>query len=107
MTVLLSRDVEGDKTTTKYFDEMAGKVHVKVEQDCTPYVERAKKLAIDANGAFNKKQDMYYAGSIPHVLIEKYCREKGMDFATWMREGYKRMLNDPDYSNLRIWKGQL
>jgi hypothetical protein len=41
------------------------------------------------------------------VVIEHYCNVKGITFQQWCNdpEVRRKFLNDPDYSDLRIWKG--
>ena len=106
---LLNREVSGDMVTSTFFDEMAGKVFVKREQDTTPYVERAQALSEYWNSDARRNHEMYYAGTIPNVVVEKYCTDKGITFREFMMNPvhHRRILNDPDFAKLRVWKGQL
>lgn len=73
-------------------------------QDCTPILERTKALH---NEGYHGGSDMRHAASLPMVLVEKYCNERGITFADFMRgrEHIKAMLNDPALSYFRIWPG--
>lgn len=74
-------------------------------QDCTPIAERAK--AIHNSGYEGPSKDMKWAGSVPDVLIEKYCNTAGITLHEFSRsqEHKKRLLTDPDNAAFRIWKG--
>ncbi len=101
--MLIGKEFDGDILTTTHFDEMAGKVTVHRQQDVSPILTDIATLK-DANVSGG---EYYHAGRIPAIAIEAYCNEKGMTFAEFMRTGYKTMLNDPDYSKLRIWEGRI
>lgn len=75
-------------------------------QDCEPYLERARALH---NEGMLGGRDFKHAASLPLVLVEKYCNDHGIDLRTFMLEPehVKRMLNDPDLSGFRIWKGKI
>lgn len=51
----------------------------------------------------------YYAGSIPAIVAEAYCNKIGIKFEEFLNNPVhiKNLLNDPDYSAFRIWKGQV
>ena len=102
--VVLDKTLDGDVLTTTTFDEMAGKVIVRREQDTQAYVDDIKRVKQVSDG---KGGNFYHAGRIPAVVVEKFCKEKGMTFAEFMRTGFKTLLNDPDYKNLRIWEGRV
>lgn len=101
--VILDKSWNGDILTTTSFDEMEQKVTVHRQQDVEPILTDIAKLRDNhVEGG-----EYYHAGRIPAVVIEEYCTRKGMSFAEFMRTGYKSMLNDPDYSKLRIWEGRI
>lgn len=75
-------------------------------QDCTPILERAK--AMHNEGKYGSSE-MRLAMTIPDVIIEKYCNERGVSFHEFMtnKAHIRYMLNDPDLSFLRVWKGKV
>lgn len=75
-------------------------------QDCTPIAERTKALH---NEGMHGSGDMRHAASLPFVLVERYCNDRGISFEDFMRgkEHIKAMLNDPALSHFRIWPGRV
>ena len=75
-------------------------------QDCTPILEHAKALH---NEGHHGSSEMRHAMTIPDVVIEKYCNERGITFHEFMsnKVHIRHMLNDPDLSMFRIWKGRV
>lgn len=103
MTILLSRDQSLDVVTTTTYDDMTDKVTVHRQQDVKPILNDIAQLRAEGG----KGKEYYHAGRIPGVVIEKFCNEKKMSFQEFVRSGFKTMLNDPDYKNLRIWEGRI
>ena len=83
-----------------------GKMTVQRTQDCTPIAERMKALH---NGGHHGSAEMKHAASIPFVIIEDYCNKHAITFHECMsnKEHMRRMLNDPDLSAFRVWKGKV
>ncbi len=77
-------------------------------QDVEPYLEHLAKIRQVTDGV-SESGDFRYAGTIPDVIVEKYCNERGISYAEFVnnREHHRRILNDPNYSKLRVWKGRL
>ncbi|MGE5452430.1 MAG: hypothetical protein ACM3VZ_11390 [Acidobacteriota bacterium] len=75
-------------------------------QDCVPIAEAAK--AKHNAGSFGSSE-MKHAASIPMVMIEKYCNERGVTFHDFMKDKahIRYMLNDPNLAMFRIWKGKV
>lgn len=75
-------------------------------QDCTAIAEDAK--ARHREGLHGSKE-MRHAASLPMVLIEKYCNDKGISFAEWMGNPVhvKTMLQDPALADFRVWGGKV
>ena len=75
-------------------------------QDCTAIVDHVKALR---NEGFHGSSEMRLAASVPFVVVEKYCNDKGITFRDFsMSEAHKvSFLNDPDYRNLRVWEGRV
>jgi hypothetical protein len=75
-------------------------------QDCDPIAEHCKNLSsIGADGS----KEMKFAGSIPDVMVEKYCNDYGITFSEFIsnKEHIKRVMNDPAMAHFRVWKGRL
>ena len=75
-------------------------------QDCTSIVERVKAMR---NEGFHGSSDMRLAASVPFVVVEKYCNDKGITFQEFSQNHVHKIafLNDPDYRALRIWEGKV
>lgn len=52
--------------------------------------------------------EMRHAASLPMVVVEAYCNDRGITFAEFMGDpGHvKAMLNDPALAAFRIWEGR-
>jgi hypothetical protein len=97
-------DVNGDIVTKTGVDSITGNLVIHREQDTAPYVDEIARLKQVSDG---RGKHFYHAGKIPSIVVEKYCREKGITFREFLQFGFKDMLNDPDYSKLRIWEGRI
>lgn len=75
-------------------------------QDCDPILERVKALR---NEGFHGSKDMRLAASVPFVVVEKYCNDKGITFQEFSQNEVHKIafLNNPDYRNLRVWEGRV
>lgn len=73
-------------------------------QDCTAILEDAKRRH---NEGQHGSADVKHAARIPNVIVEKYCNENGVTFAEFMADPVhiKRLVQHPDNSMFRIWKG--
>lgn len=89
-------DSNGIKTYHSY-DEATGKNIIESIQDVEPFFERSKVLA----DGLNKKEEWWYIGSIPDVLIMQWAQECGAKPYTkkWHEYAIKQ-LNDRDYRKL-------
>lgn len=83
-----------------------GKLITGTTQDCTPIAEYTKARH---NAGEHGSSEMRLAASLPMVLIEKYCNDKGITFDEWMREKshVRAMLSDPALSHFRVWGGRV
>ena len=70
---VLSRESDGDLTTTTYFDEAQGKCFVDRSQDVEAHVKRVARQAEYWNSFDRRNHEMYYAGSYPKTVVEDYC----------------------------------
>lgn len=77
-------------------------------QDVEPILEYCKDVA---NSGMASRPDMKYAAKLPHSVVEAYmAAHPGVTFHEIMRprsEHMRAMLNDPDLSGFRIWKGRV
>lgn len=75
-------------------------------QDVEPILERAKALH---NAGIGQSGEWRHAASIPNVIVERYCEDAGITFREFaMNEVHqRRLLESPDLSHFRIWKGRL
>lgn len=80
--------------------------HVNRVQDVEPILEDAKRRH---NEGLHGSKDYKHAMSIPNVLVERYCELNGISYAEFMgnEQHIRRMLNDPELSHFRIWKGRV
>ncbi len=83
-----------------------GKLVTGSVQDCTPILEDAKARN---RAGFHGTSEMKHAMRIPAVVVETYCNLQGIEFSEFMQNPVhvKRMLNDPDLRDLRIWEGRV
>lgn len=91
---------------TKYHHD-GDRLIIERVQDVEPYLEYMAKLRQVSDGV-SKSGDIRYAGTIPDVIVEKYCKEKGVSFREFIsnKEHHRRILSDPDFSKLRVWRGK-
>ena len=89
-----------------FIDFEDGRMVLGSQQDCTPIAEAVQ--ALHKAGAHGSSE-MRHAARIPNVIVEKYCNDHGITFQQFMhdREHLRRVLNDPDLSAFRIWKGKI
>lgn len=80
------------------------KIIVHRTQNVGLIVDSAKALH---NEGFHGRPDARVVARIPEVVIEAYINAKGISMQEWCRnpDVRRKFLNDPDYSDLRIWKG--
>jgi hypothetical protein len=88
------------------FHQEDGKTIFERVQDCTPIVERTKKLH---NEGIHGSNDFRHAARVPKVIVEKYLNDNGITFREFCQndEHMGRLLNDPAIAHFRIWKGRI
>lgn len=93
-------------TVQTFYKEEGDKLVITRAQNVGAIVDRNKALS---NEGFTGRPDARVVASIPPVVIEHYCNVRGITLHQWMTdpEVRKRFLNDPDYADLRIWKGKV
>ena len=82
-----------------------GTLAVERIQDCTPIAEHATRLRHEGQ---HGGHEMRHAARLPMVLIERYCAERGIEWAEWVRDPQhaRNMLNDPALAAFRVWEGR-
>jgi len=75
-------------------------------QDCTAILEDAVHRH---NEGLHGTADVKHAARIPEVIVEKYCNDHKISFHEFMGDEVhiKRLVEHPDNSMFRIWKGKL
>ena len=93
-----------DLATQFHFHD--GKMTVQRTQDCDPIAELCKAQQSSGNVGTS---EMKLAARIPFVMIEAYCNRNNLEFSEVMQNPVhmKRMVNDPDLSAFRVWKGRV
>lgn len=73
-------------------------------QDCTAILEDAKRRHVEGH---HGSADVKHAARIPDVVVLDYCNKNGVSFADFMADPVhiKRLVQHPDNSSFRIWKG--
>lgn len=83
-----------------------GEATIKATQDFTPIMENA--IALHNEGRHGSSE-MRHAARLPKLAVDVYMQTHGIDFHEFCSNEVhvKRMLNDPDLANFRIWKGRV
>ena len=84
-----------------------GQIVVARSQDVESIMEKSK--ALHNEGLHTTEMGDKLAGYLPYVLIEKYIEQKGITFQSFMADKahVRAMLNDPNLSHFRVWKGAI
>lgn len=91
-----------------HYDHTEDRTIIERVQDVEPILERAKGLH-NAGLTHSDDREYVHAASIPNVIVERYCHLHKIAFDEFMRneDHQRRLLNDPDLSGFRIWKGRV
>lgn len=83
-----------------------GALHAGTVQDCSAIAEYTKARQ---NEGLTGSSEMRLAASMPLVMVEKYCNDRGITFHEFSgSESHKKaLLNDPALAHFRIWNGRL
>lgn len=75
-------------------------------QDVAPILDHVTRLR---NAGEVGSSEMKHAAKIPKAVIENYIARTGISFHEFMvdEKHIRAMLNDPDLSGFRIWKGRV
>lgn len=74
----------------------------------------AERAIVDAvkdlhNAKAFGSSDMRYLGEVTPMMLQTYCDKTGVRWDEAMRnpEHFRRILNDPENSYMRVWKGRV
>lgn len=83
-----------------------GKIVVCYTSDLGPMLRWAKACR-DQNAAGSKEYK--HVGVLPRARIEDYCAHMGVSFEEFMQDDTHiiRLMENPDFSKLRVWKGRI
>ncbi len=86
--------------------EADGKLGFERVQDVEPILDFAHDLR--AAGQVGSGE-MRHAASMPMVLVEAYCNDRGITFSEFMNNPVhpRAMLNDPALRAFRVWEGRV
>lgn len=64
--------------------------------------------ALHNNRAFGSSDFRYY-GEVTGHMLQAYCDRTGVTWDQAMQnpEHFRRILNDPEHSHMRVWKGRI
>lgn len=75
-------------------------------QDVEPILDgtHARRIA-----GMTGSSEMRHAASLPMVVVEAYCNDKGITFQEFMadQQHVKCMLNTPELRAFRVWEGRV
>jgi len=95
MARILDIDPITDTWETYEYDENDDQVIIKRFQDVEPILNMNKRMQL---APLDRRETMWHVGSIPHIFVEKWLVEDGVNVLRkenwpWLR----RKLNDPDW----------
>jgi hypothetical protein len=74
----------------------------------------AEKAAVEAvreiaNSGYTGTKDMRYLGEVTPMMLQTYCDKTGVKWHEAMQnpEHFRRILNDPENSYMRVWRGRV
>lgn len=87
------------------YHEADGVIAIERVQDCVPVAEHAAALR---ERAALGSPDMRLAATLPFVVIEMYCNDRGISFDEFVQnpEHGRAVLNDPALQAFRVWQGR-
>ena len=91
---------------TQLLDGGGNKLVVNRVQDVEPILDMAhdlRSMGRVGSGEFR------HAASLPMVLVEAYCNDRGMQFSEFMADPQhaNNMVNDPALKAFRVWEGRV
>lgn len=82
-----------------------------IVHETTVEAEKAVRDACVENhnaGNFGDKE-MRYLGEVTPMMLQRYCDKNGVRWDEAMQNPvhFRRILNDPENSDMRVWKGRI
>lgn len=92
---------------TLIYDEAEDKLIVKHEIYTAPIVDEIHAIKRDWDGRGDSSLG-YFVGHIPHWVLQDYMNRTGVKYDEILNtdEHVKRILNDPEFKDLRVWEGK-
>jgi len=92
---------------TTWFDTEDGGAVVVREQQVGEIAEWCR--ARQNQGMWSDQDGNKHAARLPNTVIEHYCTVHGINLAEFVRnpEHVKRLCEDPNFADFRIWPGKL
>lgn len=61
------------------------------------------------NAGFHGSSEMRHVAEVPYIVVEQYCAKNGITMHEFVcnPQHQRRLLEDPNNSLFRIWKGRL
>jgi hypothetical protein len=97
-----------DIVTRANYDSSTDTTTIGRFQDVEPIIKEVKDLKEVTDGRGNTIRG-YFAGRIPAIIVEQYLIKAGIKFDEFIRDDIhiKRIMNDPDYKQFRVFEGRI
>jgi len=61
------------------------------------------------NNGFTGTKEMRYYGEVTPMMLQTYCDKRGVTWDAAMQNPvhFRNILNDPENSDMRVWKGRI
>lgn len=92
--------------TTRYFDHGDEGAVIVRHQIVGPTIDAIKELH---NTGMHGTKDTKHVASVPGIVIEAYCQQRGITLNEFMRnrEHVRAFINDPAHADFRVWPGRI
>lgn len=89
--------------TEWYWNDDNDELVQRTYQDVEPIIKANKAAQNDWGGRFGNKETFHHVATIPHAEIVKWMNEKGINAFNQgdFEDAVIKMLNDPDWKNLK------
>jgi hypothetical protein len=91
---------------TRYFDHGDEGAVIVRHQLIGDTIDAIKELH---NTGLHGTKDVKYLGSVPGIVIEEYCKQRGITVREFVKnpEHARAFLNDPAHKDFRVWPGKV